>query len=176
MATWTVYFDADPELSGSINSDLTGIASFDESTKPGDFDADATVNTVQIRYQITGSGFNNDTWDVGTGAVELRDSTGGALASVTPAADTANANETATIDQTDSSPTSTDAGDYQNALTLETTGGGSRTWATYTTSGKADDGSMVLEGGTAESYMIINYTPAAAGTVMPHLWKFATGV
>ena len=162
MATWTVYFDADPELSGAANSDLTGVASLDESSKPGDFDSASTINTVQIFYQITGSGIVDDNWDVGTAAVELRDSTGGALASITPDADTGNGNETATIDKTDSSPTSTDGTDYQGALTLEATGSGSRTWGTYNSNKMADGGSMVLEGGTLESYVIIDYTAGVA--------------
>ena len=162
MATWTVQFDADPELSGAANSNLTGIASLDESSKPGDFDSGATVNSVRIVFRVTGSGFSDDTWDIGTSAVQLRDSTGGALASITPASDTGNGNETHAVDLTDSSPSSSGA-NYLGALTLEASGGGSRTWATYVSNMKSDGGSMVLEGGAAESFVVIDYTAGVAG-------------
>ena len=172
MPDWTVQFSADPEITGAANSNLSGTATFDESSKPGDFTAGATVDKVRIQFQVTGAGFTDDTWDLGTAAVELRDSVGGALASVTPAASTDNQNVTVTHNSTDASPTAS-AGSYQNQLTLEAAGGGARTWATYVQDMKADDGNMVLEGGAAESFIVITYTTAAAAAKVP-AWRVAS--
>ncbi len=166
MPTWTVQFTADPEITGAANANLSGTATFDESSKPGDFTSGATVTSVRIQYQVTGAGFVDDTWDLGTAAVQLRDSVGGGLAAITPAASTDNQNVTQTVDLTDNAPTAS-AGNYQNELTLEASGGGAYTFATYVQDMKADDANMVLEGGAAESFAVITYTTAVAATVYP---------
>jgi hypothetical protein len=160
MATWTIPVDgADPYLEGAANSDLTGVVQLDESGKPADFDSAATVNSVRIVVRITGSGFSDDTWDVWFSTIQLRDSVNGLLATFVPDVDTGNGNETAVIDKTDSSPDSTDGADYQNQLSIGDFGGGSRTWATYNPVKMADGGTIDMEGGAAETFVVIDYTP-----------------
>jgi hypothetical protein len=138
MPTWTVNFDADPEITGAANANLAGIAGYDETSKPGDFDTFSTISSVRIQYQVTGAGFVDDTWDLGTAAVVLVDSVGGDLASITPGASTDNANVTVTVNATDTSPVA-GGSNYQGNLTLAAAGGGSRTWATFVQDMKADE-------------------------------------
>jgi len=177
VATWNIPVVSDPEISGAANSDLTGTAQLDESGKPGDFDSSVTVNSVRIVHQVTGSGLADDVWDIGTAAVELRDSTGGALASVTPGADAGNGNESHQVDLTDNSPTSTDGADYQGSLTLEAAGGGSRTWAVYDRSGMPDGGALVLDGGATETFVVVDYTAgSSSGTATPAVIARSFGV
>lgn len=159
MATWTRYLVANPELAGATNTDLTGIADVEDGTEPGNF-AGSTVNSVRFVISLTGSGFGDDTWDVGTARLHLGPSGGTAVAFVDPATDAGNGNETATVDLTDSTPTST-AASYSTTLVLGTdigSGVASRTWAVYQQNAMPDGGTIDLDGGTS-SYIVIDYTP-----------------
>lgn len=157
MATWTVYLVANPELS-STGADLTGIADLDDASPPGNLTG-ATINSVRFVVDITGSGMGDDLFDRGTSALVLSNGTTD-LASVTPAADTGNGNETDTSDNTDNAPSSTNGNDYDGSnLSLTTTSGASRTWAVYDQTGMPDNGTLTLDGTTGGTFIVIDYDP-----------------